>query len=161
MKDHVEIGKNLGSFDFDSAGRISGSRFSVIRGSLAALQRALIQFMLDLHTREHDYEEFYVPYIVQSDALIGTSQLPKFESDLFKRPDFLNSMRRSKWGEIEDGVLRIIKRLKDHSHLKLFGYHTHLGRASREPQMFGAISFECAKSISNIFQVDFQSSLEL
>lgn len=75
-----------------------------------------------------------------------------FESDLFKRPDFLNSMRRSKWGEIEDGVLRIIKRLKDHSHLKLFGYHTHLGRASREPQMFGAISFECAKSISNIFQ---------
>jgi len=84
VKDHVEIGKNLGSFDFDSAGRISGSRFSVIRGSLAALQRALIQFMLDLHTREHDYEEFYVPYIVQSDALIGTSQLPKFESDLFK-----------------------------------------------------------------------------
>jgi seryl-tRNA synthetase len=84
VKDHVEIGKNLGSFDFDSAGRISGSRFSVIKGSLAALQRALIQFMLDLHTREHDYEEFYVPYIVQSDALIGTSQLPKFESDLFK-----------------------------------------------------------------------------
>ena len=84
VKDHVEIGKNLGSFDFDSAGRISGSRFSVIKGSLAALQRALIQFMLDLHTTEHDYEEFYVPYIVQSDALIGTSQLPKFESDLFK-----------------------------------------------------------------------------
>ncbi len=84
VKDHVEIGKNLGSFDFDSAGRISGSRFAVIKGSLAALQRALIQFMLDLHTREHDYEEFYVPYIVQSDALIGTSQLPKFESDLFK-----------------------------------------------------------------------------
>jgi len=84
VKDHVEIGKNLGSFDFDSAGRISGSRFSVIKGSLATLQRALIQFMLDLHTREHDYEEFYVPYIVQSDALIGTSQLPKFESDLFK-----------------------------------------------------------------------------
>jgi len=84
IKDHVEIGKDLGLFDFDSAGRISGSRFSVIKGPLASLQRALIQFMLDLHTTEHGYEEFYVPYIVQSNALIGTSQLPKFESDLFK-----------------------------------------------------------------------------
>ncbi len=84
VKDHVEIGKDLDLFDFDSARRISGSRFSVIKGSLASLQRALIQFMLDLHTTEHDYEEFYVPYIVQSEALTGTSQLPKFKSDLFK-----------------------------------------------------------------------------
>ena len=84
VQDHVSIGENLGLFDFESAGRISGSRFSVIKGSLASLHRALIQFMLNLHTQEHDYEEVYVPYLVQSQALLGTSQLPKFESDLFK-----------------------------------------------------------------------------
>jgi len=83
-QDHVVLGDQLGMFDFESAGRISGSRFAVIKGPLASLHRALIQFMLNLHTQEHDYEEVYVPYLVQSQALIGTSQLPKFESDLFK-----------------------------------------------------------------------------
>ena len=84
VKDHVELGSNLGLLDMDNAARISGSRFSVLRGSLASLQRALIQFMLDIHINEHGYEEFYVPFIVNSETLTGTSQLPKFESDLFK-----------------------------------------------------------------------------
>jgi seryl-tRNA synthetase len=83
-KDHIELGESLGLLDFDSAARISGSRFAVLRGGLARLQRALIQFMLDVHTGEHGYEEAYVPYLVQAGALLGTGQLPKFEEDLFK-----------------------------------------------------------------------------
>ena len=83
-KDHVELGEGLGLLDFESASRISGARFSVMRGPLARLQRALIQFMLDTHTSEHGYEETYVPYLVQSQALLGTGQLPKFEEDLFQ-----------------------------------------------------------------------------
>jgi seryl-tRNA synthetase len=82
-RDHVAIGESLGQLDFEAAGRISGARFAVLRGSLARLQRALAQFMLDLHTTEHGYTEIYVPYLVQAHALIGTGQLPKFEQDLF------------------------------------------------------------------------------
>lgn len=85
--DHVDLGSGLAMLDFEAASRISGSRFSVLRGPLARLQRALIQFMLDTHTSEHGYEEVYVPYLVQSDALVGTGQLPKFEADLFKTTD--------------------------------------------------------------------------
>jgi len=83
-RDHVDLGSGLGLLDFDAASRISGSRFVVMRGKLARLHRALIQFMLDVHSGEHGYEEVYVPFLVQSDALIGTGQLPKFEDDLFK-----------------------------------------------------------------------------
>ena len=83
-RDHVDLGSANGLLDFDAASRISGSRFAVMRGELARLQRALIQFMLDVHSGEHGYEEVYVPYLVQSDALIGTGQLPKFGDDLFK-----------------------------------------------------------------------------
>ena len=86
-RDHVDIGVGLGLLDFDAASRISGARFSVLRGDLARLQRALIQFMLDVHTREHDYEETYAPYLVLADALLGTGQLPKFEADLFRTTD--------------------------------------------------------------------------
>jgi seryl-tRNA synthetase len=86
-KDHVDLGTSLGMLDFDSAARISGSRFVVLQGPLARLQRALIQFMLDVHTAEHGYEEVYVPYLVQADALFGTGQLPKFENDQFKTTD--------------------------------------------------------------------------
>lgn len=82
--DHVDIGVGLGTLDFDAASKISGSRFAVMTGSLARLQRALIQFMLDTHVGEHGYEEAYVPFLVQSEALFGTGQLPKFEDDLFK-----------------------------------------------------------------------------
>ncbi|WP_455385368.1 serine--tRNA ligase, partial [Acidihalobacter prosperus] len=83
-RDHVDLGAALGGLDFEAAARISGARFAVLRGELARLQRALIQFMLDTHTREHGYEEVYVPYLVQSHALQGTGQLPKFEEDLFR-----------------------------------------------------------------------------
>nr|ADB12546.1 seryl-tRNA synthetase [uncultured bacterium 9F08] len=81
--DHVDIGQRLGGLDFDAASKLTGSRFAVMSGPLARLHRALIQFMLDLHTTEHGYRETYVPYIVNSDSLRGTGQLPKFEEDLF------------------------------------------------------------------------------
>ena len=93
--DHVDIGAGLGTLDFDAATKISGSRFVVMQGSLARLQRALIQFMLDMHTTEHGYEEIYVPYLVQSEALIGTGQLPKFEDDQFKTTDLCGAIRLS------------------------------------------------------------------
>ncbi len=83
-RDHIELGEKLGMLDFDSASKISGARFVIMRGRLARLQRALISFMLDTHVSEHDYEEAYVPYLVHANALEGTGQLPKFESDLFK-----------------------------------------------------------------------------
>ncbi len=84
VQDHVALGEGLGDMDFDSAGKITGSRFTVMYGPLAKLHRALIQFMLDLHTNEHGYREIYVPYIVNRESLRGTGQLPKFEEDLFK-----------------------------------------------------------------------------
>jgi seryl-tRNA synthetase len=82
-RDHVEVGEGLGGLDFEAAGRLSGARFVVMRGAVARLQRALAQFMLDLHTREHGYTEVYVPYLVSASTLQGTGQLPKFEQDLF------------------------------------------------------------------------------
>ena len=83
-KDHVDLGEASGFMSFELAAKISGSRFNVLTGPMARLHRALAQFMLDLHTREHGYTEVYVPYIVNADSLRGTSQLPKFEEDLFK-----------------------------------------------------------------------------
>ncbi|MCR8921839.1 serine--tRNA ligase [Dasania sp. GY-MA-18] len=83
-KDHVDIGEALGGLDFDTASKITGSRFVVMQGAMARLHRALIQFMLDTHINEHDYQEVYVPYMVNADSLKGTGQLPKFEEDLFK-----------------------------------------------------------------------------
>ena len=83
-QDHVDIGAGLGMLDFDAAVKITGARFSLVTGALARLQRALIQFMLDLHGREHGYTEVYTPYIVNADSLRGTGQLPKFGDDLFR-----------------------------------------------------------------------------
>jgi seryl-tRNA synthetase len=82
-RDHVALGELDGGLDFEAAGRISGARFAVMRGAVARLHRALAQFMLDLHTREHGYTEVYVPYLVSRQTLTGTGQLPKFEADLF------------------------------------------------------------------------------
>ena len=82
--DHVAIGDRLAQMDFEAAGRISGARFVVLKGGLARLHRALIQYMLDLHTSQHGYTEVYAPYLVARQALIGTGQLPKFEADLFR-----------------------------------------------------------------------------
>ncbi|MEE4660103.1 MAG: serine--tRNA ligase [Halieaceae bacterium] len=83
-RDHVDIGEALGGLDFDLAAKLTGARFSVMRGGVARLHRALIQFMLDKHTAEHGYVELYVPYIVNADSLRGTGNLPKFGEDLFK-----------------------------------------------------------------------------
>ena len=82
-KDHVDLGAALGMLDFETAAKIAGSRFALMQGPLARLHRALIQFMLNLHTGEHGYAEVYVPYLVNADSLRGTGQLPKFEEDLF------------------------------------------------------------------------------
>ena len=83
-RDHVDLGEQLGQLDFEAASRLTGSRFSVMQGPLARLQRALTQFMLDTHTRDHGYREVYVPYLVNAESLRGTGQLPKFEADLFR-----------------------------------------------------------------------------
>lgn len=85
-KDHVDLGVPTGWMDFDVAAKLTGSRFVVLSGPLARLHRALIQFMLDTHTREHGYVEVYVPYLVNAESLYGTGQLPKFEQELFKVP---------------------------------------------------------------------------
>jgi seryl-tRNA synthetase len=83
VKDHTDLGEALGLLDFAAAAKLAGTRFSLLRGGLARLHRALAQFMLDTHTREHGYTECYTPYIVNADTLIGTTQLPKFEADMF------------------------------------------------------------------------------
>ncbi len=82
VKDHVDVGAALG-LDFEAGAKLSGARFAVMRGGVARLHRALAQFMLDVHTREHGYTEVYVPYLVNADSMFGTGQLPKFEEDLF------------------------------------------------------------------------------
>jgi seryl-tRNA synthetase len=87
VKDHVDLGDALNSLDFDTAAKITGSRFSQMRGDLATLHRVLTQFMINTHIAEHGYEEVYVPYIVNRESLFGTGQLPKFEEDLFKLDD--------------------------------------------------------------------------
>jgi len=86
-RDHVELGEKLAGMDFETAAKIAGSRFSMLSGSLARMQRALIQFMLDTHTRDNGYTETYVPYLVNADSLRGTGQLPKFAEDLFQMGD--------------------------------------------------------------------------
>lgn len=84
VKDHVALGERHGWLDFETAAKLSGARFALMRGPIARLHRALAQFMINLHTAEHGYEEAYTPYLVQAPALQGTGQLPKFEEDLFK-----------------------------------------------------------------------------
>ncbi len=87
IKDHVDLGADLGGLDFEVATKITSSRFAVLRGGVARMHRALAQFMLDTHTNHHSYEEVNVPFIVNADSLFGTGQLPKFEEDLFKLTD--------------------------------------------------------------------------
>ncbi|CAH0162780.1 serine--tRNA ligase [Pseudomonas moraviensis] len=84
VKDHVALGEKFGWLDFETAAKLSGARFALLRGPIARLHRALAQFMINLHVTEHGYEEVYTPYLVQAPALQGTGQLPKFEEDLFK-----------------------------------------------------------------------------
>ena len=84
VKDHTDLGEHMGLLDFEMAAKLTGSRFSVLTGALARLNRALTQFMLDTHTQKYGYTEMYVPYIINADSLQGTGQLPKFAEDLFK-----------------------------------------------------------------------------
>jgi len=86
-RDHVELGERLHGMDFETAAKVASARFVILSGALARMQRALIQFMLDLHTREHGYTEVYVPYMVNADSMRGTGQLPKFAADLFAIPE--------------------------------------------------------------------------
>ncbi|WP_020164029.1 serine--tRNA ligase [Methyloversatilis discipulorum] len=86
VKDHVDVGTALGGLDFETATKISGARFTLLRAGIARMHRALAQFMLDTHTTEHGYTELYAPYMVNADSMFGTGQLPKFEQDLFKIP---------------------------------------------------------------------------
>lgn len=87
IKDHVDLGADLGQLDFELGGKIAGSRFAVMKSGIARLHRALIQFMIDVHTTEHGYQEIHVPFVVNKESLFGTGQLPKFEDDLFKLRD--------------------------------------------------------------------------
>jgi seryl-tRNA synthetase len=100
-KEHFDLGEALGMMDFEAAAKMSGSRFVVLRGALARLERALAAFMLDIHTTEFGYTEHQVPYLVKDAALFGTSQLPKFEEDLFKAisypADFLQEWKEKVW----------------------------------------------------------------
>jgi len=86
VQDHVSIGEGLGGLDFETATKIAGARFSLLKGPLARMHRALAQFMLDTHTDKHGYTETYVPYLVNAESMRGTGQLPKFEEDLFRVP---------------------------------------------------------------------------
>lgn len=86
VSDHVDVGGGLGGLDFETAVKITGSRFALMRGGVARMHRALAQMMLDVHTREHGYTEVYVPYLVNAESMFGTGQLPKFEADLFAVP---------------------------------------------------------------------------
>ena len=105
VKDHVDLGEGLGQLDFATAAKIAGARFSLMKGPLARLHRAIAQFMLDVHTEEHGYTEIYAPYIVNSDSLFGTGQLPKFEADLFEvqRQGVLGSIAKA-GGDVELGA---------------------------------------------------------
>ncbi len=102
VRDHVDLGEGLGQLDFEAAVKLTGSRFTVMKAGLARLHRALAQFMLDVHTREHGYTEVYVPYLVNADSMRGTGQLPKFEADLFHVP------RDSKQSEADADRLYLI-----------------------------------------------------
>ena len=84
VKDHVDVGEAIGGLDFETATKITGSRFVVMKGEIAQLHRALTQFMLNTHTQDHGYQEVYVPYLANQSSLTGTGQLPKFEDDQFK-----------------------------------------------------------------------------
>ena len=110
VKDHVELGARHGWLDADTAAKLSGARFTVLRGQLARLHRALAQFMLDLHTGEHGYEETSVPLIVNADSLQGTGQLPKFEEDLFKLFPGSYVLGGEEQGAIQEAAAEVVKR---------------------------------------------------
>jgi seryl-tRNA synthetase len=113
VKDHVDIGAGLGMLDFDVAVKISAARFSLMKGALARLHRAIAQFMLDVHTQEHGYTEIYAPYLVNAATMRGTGQLPKFEDDLFKVPFGLEELTPEEAQQVlKSGVASVSARQK-------------------------------------------------
>lgn len=113
VKDHVSIGEDLGGLDFETAAKISGSRFSLLKGPLARLHRALAQFMLDTHTEQHGYTETYVPYLVNADSMRGTGQLPKFEEDLFHVPRMMGEQVEQKFYLIPTAEVPVTNIVRD------------------------------------------------
>ncbi len=113
VQDHVSIGEGLGGLDFETASKISGSRFSLLKGPLARLHRALAQFMIDTHADQHGYTETYVPYLVNADSMRGTGQLPKFEEDLFHVPRQLGDEGETKFYMIPTAEVPVTNMLRD------------------------------------------------
>ncbi len=113
VQDHVSLGENLGGLDFETATKIAGSRFSLLKGPLARLHRALAQFMLDTHTDQHGYTETYVPYLVNADSMRGTGQLPKFEEDLFHVPRQLGDEGETKFYLIPTAEVPVTNIVRD------------------------------------------------
>ncbi|BAP58728.1 serine--tRNA ligase [Candidatus Tachikawaea gelatinosa] len=113
LKDHVCLGENLKELDFESATKLTGSRFVVIKGSIAYLYRSLIQFMLDLHTIKHNYIETYVPYIVNHTSLYGTGQLPKFSDELFHIKPLQESNKNQKYALIPTGEVPLTNLIRN------------------------------------------------
>jgi len=113
VKDHVSIGEGLGGLDFETAAKISGARFSLLRGPLARLHRALAQFMVDMHADQHGYTEVYVPYVVNADSMLGTGQLPKFEEDLFRVPRVMGEEGEKSFYLIPTAEVPVTNMLRD------------------------------------------------
>ncbi len=112
VKDHTDVGTPLG-LDFDTGAKLSGARFTLMRGKIAKMHRALAQFMLDTQTEQHGYEECYTPYLVKRQALEGTGQLPKFEADLFKIPRLADTVDISKMATQNDGMAQGVNILNE------------------------------------------------
>jgi seryl-tRNA synthetase len=112
VKDHVDLGERLG-LDFDTAAKISGARFSLLKGPLARLHRALAQFMLDTHIDQHGYTETYVPYLVNAESMRGTGQLPKFEEDLFHVPRVMGEQVEQKFYLIPTAEVPVTNIVRD------------------------------------------------
>ena len=113
VKDHVSIGEGLGGLDLETAAKISGARFSLLRGPLARLHRALAQFMVDMHADQHGYTEVYVPYVVNADSMLGTGQLPKFEEDLFRVPRVMGEEGEKSFYLIPTAEVPVTNMLRD------------------------------------------------
>ncbi len=134
-RDHVALGTTLGILDFDAAAKISGSGFVVYRGAGARLERALISFLLDLHTREHGYTEVSPPYVILRDAMVGTGQLPKFEEDMYRVPDEGGDLFLAPTAEVPVTNLHREEILKETDLPKLYAAYTPCFR--REAGSYG------------------------
>ncbi|MGL4861475.1 MAG: serine--tRNA ligase [Enterobacteriaceae bacterium] len=113
VRDHVELGEMLGGIDFAAGAKLAGSRFVVLKGGIARMHRALTQFMLQLHTEEHGYEELYVPYLVNYTTLFGTGQLPKFGEDLFHTQPLKEQQESSQYGLIPTAEVPVTNMVRD------------------------------------------------